>query len=234
MPGSLPGSPWPGEPAGPALSTDRADRCATSRIWARFQPTHDTTKRTCERWGDGIAERYDALFAHLHWIKTQSSRAAGPAPTPSRNSCGEKKLRLKGTSDEPPGLGIEWIAANKFRRPKRIERPGFRDSPETPGERKCALAGKTSTRGSSESLYFLETSLSFLEWEAALTTGWRLATPRPNAHRTAGVEKHRLGRILVCWVARRLTRLSHRFSWTENRWGVPREEVCAGTSAERR
>jgi hypothetical protein len=47
-----------------------------------------------------------------------------------------------------------------------------------------------------------------------------------NAHRRLGRE-HRLEEVLSVRVARKVTD-GHTVSWDGNRWGVPREEVCAG------
>ena len=47
-----------------------------------------------------------------------------------------------------------------------------------------------------------------------------------NAHRRLGRE-HRLEEILSVRVARKVAQ-DHTVSWEGNRWGVPREEVCAG------
>jgi len=70
--------------------------------------------------------------------------------------------------------------------------------------------------------HFLETR--FLpEWEQRFTVAPR--HPR-NAHRRLGRE-HRLEEILSVRVARKVAE-DHTVSWDGNRWGVPREEVCAG------
>src|SRR5271155_6155186 len=47
-----------------------------------------------------------------------------------------------------------------------------------------------------------------------------------NAHRRLGRE-HRLEEILSVRVARKVAD-DHTVRWDANRWGVPREEVCAG------
>ena len=70
--------------------------------------------------------------------------------------------------------------------------------------------------------HFLE--MRFLpEWEQRFTVAPR--NPR-NAHRRLGRE-HRLEEILSVRVARKVAQ-DHTVSWDGNRWGVPREEVCAG------
>ena len=70
--------------------------------------------------------------------------------------------------------------------------------------------------------HFLETR--FLpEWEQRFTVAPRNAR---NAHRRLGRE-HRLEEILSVRVARKVAQ-DHTVSWEGNRWGVVREEVCAG------
>src|SRR6266853_1627795 len=70
--------------------------------------------------------------------------------------------------------------------------------------------------------HFLE--MRFLpEWEQRFTVAAR--NPR-NAHRRLGREQH-LEEILSVRVARRVAQ-DHTVSWDGNRWGVLREEVCAG------
>jgi hypothetical protein len=70
--------------------------------------------------------------------------------------------------------------------------------------------------------HFLETR--FLpEWEERFTVAAR--TPG-NAHRRLGRE-HRLEEILSVRVVRKVGD-DHTVSWEGSRWGVPREEVCAG------
>src|SRR5437879_11120744 len=61
------------------------------------------------------------------------------------------------------------------------------------------------------------------EWEQRSTVAER--NPR-NAHRRLGREQH-LEEILRVRVARRVAQ-DHTVSWDGNRWGVLREEVCAG------
>jgi len=61
------------------------------------------------------------------------------------------------------------------------------------------------------------------EWEQRFTVLPR--NPR-NAHRRLGRE-HRLEEILSVRGARKVAQ-DHTISWEGSRWGVPREEVCAG------
>src|SRR5882762_9593860 len=81
------------------------------------------------------------------------------------------------------------------------------------------LAGIDSIEGAN---HFLE--MRFVpEWEQRFTVAPRNAR---NAHRRLGREQH-LEEILSVRVARRVAQ-DHTVSWDGNRWGVLREEVCAG------
>ncbi len=81
------------------------------------------------------------------------------------------------------------------------------------------LAGIDSIQGAN---HFLE--MRFLpEWEQRFTVAAR--NPR-NAHRRLGREQH-LEEILSVRVARKVAQ-DHTVSWDGNRWGMLREEVCAG------
>src|SRR5260370_18365415 len=81
------------------------------------------------------------------------------------------------------------------------------------------LAGIDSIEGAN---HFLE-MLFLPEWEQRFTVAPRNAR---NAHRRLGREQH-LEEILSVRVARRVAE-DHTVSWDGNRWGVLREEVCAG------
>ena len=70
--------------------------------------------------------------------------------------------------------------------------------------------------------HFLETRF-IPQWEQRFTVAAR--NPR-NAHRRLGPEQH-LEEILSVRVARQVAQ-DHTVSWEGNRWGVVREEVCAG------
>ena len=81
------------------------------------------------------------------------------------------------------------------------------------------LAGIDSIEGAN---HFLE--MRFLpEWEQRFTVAPRNTR---NAHRPLGREQH-LEEILSVRAARRVAQ-DHTVSWDGNRWGVVREEVCAG------
>src|SRR6202008_2933149 len=70
--------------------------------------------------------------------------------------------------------------------------------------------------------HFLETRF-VPEWEQRFTVAPRNAR---NAHRRLGQEQ-RLEEILSVRMARKVAQ-DHTVSWDGNRWGVLREEVCAG------
>jgi hypothetical protein len=114
-------------------------------------------------------------------------------------------------------LGIEWIAAHSPQAKGRIER--LFETLQDRLVKEMRLAGIDSIEGAN---HFLE--MRFLpEWEQRFTVAPRNAR---NAHRPLGREQH-LEEILSVRVARRVAQ-DHTVSWDGNRWGVLREEVCAG------
>src|SRR5713226_8341696 len=161
----------------------------------------------------GWVRRYGRPLAH-YTDKNSIFRKAGPQPLP-------EQLRgdpLRTQFVRPlSGLGIEWIAAHSPQAKVRIERVF-----ETLKDRlvkEMRLAGIDSLEGAN---HFLE--MRFLpEWEQRFTVAPRNAR---NAHRRLGREQH-LEEILSVRVARRVAQ-DHTVSWDGNRWGVLREEVCAG------
>ncbi len=114
-------------------------------------------------------------------------------------------------------LGIAWIAAHSPQAKGRIER--LFETLQDRLVKELRLAG---IDGIEAANHFLE--VRFLpQWEERFTVAPR--NPR-NAHRRLGRE-HRLEEILSVRVARKVAD-DHTVSWDGNRWGVPREEVCAG------
>jgi hypothetical protein len=114
-------------------------------------------------------------------------------------------------------LGIEWIAAQSPQAKGRIERL-FQTLQDRLGK-ELRLAGIDTIQAGN---HFLE--MHFLpDWEQRFTVLPR--NPR-NAHRRLGRE-HRLEEILSVRVTRKVAD-DHTVSWDANRWGVSREEVCAG------
>jgi hypothetical protein len=184
---------------------------ATSRIWGRFAE-HDTTEenlRTLEGW----LRRYGRPLAH-YTDKASIFRKAGPQPLAEQLRGDPLRTQFGRALHE---LGIEWIAAHSPQAKGRIER--LFETLQDRLVKEMRLAGIDSILGAN---HFLETR--FLpEWEQRFTV-----TPRNarNAHRRLGREQH-LEEILSVRVARRVAE-DHTVSWDGNRWGVLREQVCAG------
>jgi transposase len=199
------------ENRGPACQLIALIDDATSRIWARFTE-HDTTEenlRTLEGW----LRRYGRPLAH-YTDKNSIFRAAGPATLPEQLR-GERARSQFGRALQE--LGIEWIAAQSPQAKGRIER--LFETLQDRLVKEMRLAGIDTLEAAN---HFLETR--FLpEWEQRFTVAPR--NPR-NAHRRLGPEQ-RLEEVLSVRVARKVTD-DHTVSWDGNRWGVPREEVCAG------
>ena len=199
------------ENRGPACQLIALIDDATSRIWARFTE-HDTTEenlRTLEGW----LRRYGRPLAH-YTDKNSIFRAAGPATLPEQLR-GERARSQFGRALRE--LGIEWIAAQSPQAKGRIER--LFETLQDRLVKEMRLAGIDTLEAAN---HFLETR--FLpEWEQRFTVAPR--NPR-NAHRRLDPEQ-RLEEVLSVRVARKVT-ADHTVSWDGNRWGVPREEVCAG------
>src|SRR6266704_1201862 len=199
------------EDRGPACQLIALIDDATRWIWARFHK-HDTTEENLRTLG-GWLRRYGRPLAH-YTDKNSIFRAAGPATLPEQLR-GEKARSQFGRALQE--LGIEWIAAQSPQAKGRIER--LFETLQDRLVKEMRLAGIATLEAAN---HFLETR--FLpEWEERFTVVPR--HPR-NAHRRLGRE-HRLEEILSVRVARKVTD-DHTVSWEGNRWGVPREEVCAG------
>jgi hypothetical protein len=199
------------EDRGPACQLIALIDDATSRIWARFTE-HDTTEENLRTLG-GWLRRYGRPLAH-YTDKNSIFRAAGPA-TLAEQLRGEKARSQFGRALQE--LGIEWIAAQSPQAKGRIER--LFETLQDRLVKEMRLAGIDTLEAAN---HFLETR--FLpEWEQRFTVAPR--HPR-NAHRRLSRE-HRLEEILSVRVPRKVAE-DHTVSWDGNRWGVPREEVCAG------
>jgi transposase len=199
------------EDRGPACQLIALIDDATSRIWARFAE-HDTTEenlRTLQGW----LRRYGRPLAHYtdkNSIFRTARRAAISEQLQGEGACSQFGRALK-------ELGIEWIAAQSPQAKGRIER--LFETLQDRLVKEMRLVGIDSIEAAN---HFLETR--FLpEWEERFTVAAR--TPR-NAHRRLGPE-HRLEEILSVRVVRKVGD-DHTVSWEGSRWGVPREEVCAG------
>src|SRR5450432_1039430 len=184
---------------------------ATSRIWGRFTE-HDTTEenlRTLQGW----LRRYGRPVAQ-YTDKNSIFQKAGPQPLPEQLRGDPLRTQFGRALNE---LGIEWIAAHSQQAKGRIER--LFETLQDRLVKEMRLAGIDSIQGAN---HFLE--MRFLpEWEQRFTVAPR---NQRNAHRRLGQE-HRLEEILSVRAARRVAQ-DHTVSWDGNRWGVVREEVCAG------
>jgi transposase len=199
------------EERGPACHLIALIDDATSRMWGRFTE-HDTTEenlRTLEGWlrryGRPVAEYTD---------KNSIFQKAGLPALPEQLRGAPLRTQFGRALHE---LGIEWIAAHSPQAKGRIER--LFATLQDRLVKELRLAGIDSIAGAN---HFLE--IRFLpEWEQRFTVAPR--NPR-NAHRRLGQE-HRLEEILSVRAARRVAQ-DYTVSWDGNRWGVLRQEVCAG------
>src|SRR5712671_3259604 len=199
------------EDRGPACQLIALIDDATSRIWGRFTE-HDTTEenlRTLQGW----LQRYGRPLSH-YTDKASIFRKAGPQPLPEQLRGDPLRTQFGRALHE---LGIEWIAAHSPQAKGRIER--LFETLQDRLVKEMRLAGIDSLEGAN---HFLE--MRFLpEWEQRFTVAPRKAR---NAHRRLDREQH-LEEILSVRAARRVAQ-DHTVSWDGNRWGVLREEVCAG------
>ncbi len=199
------------EDRGPACHLIALIDDATSRVWGRFTE-HDTTEenlRTLQGW----LRRYGRPLAH-YTDKNSIFQKAGPQPLPEQLRGDALRTQFGRALHE---LGIEWIAAHSPQAKGRIER--LFATLQDRLVKEMRLAGIDSIAAAN---HFLE--MRFLPaWEERFTVAAR--RPR-NAHRRLDPEQ-RPEEILSVRVGRQVAD-DHTVSWDGNRWGVPREEVCAG------
>src|SRR5712664_1260517 len=199
------------EDRGPACHLIALIDDATSRVWGRFteQDTTEENLRTLQGW----LRRYGRPLAH-YTDKNSIFQKAGPQPLLEQLRGDPLRTQFGRALHE---LGIEWIAAHSPQAKGRIER--LFATLQDRLVKEMRLAGIDSIQGAN---HFLE--MRFLpEWEQRFTVVPRQSR---NAHRRLGREQH-LEEILSVRVARRVAQ-DHTVSWDGNRWGVLREEVCAG------
>src|SRR5712692_2441424 len=171
----------------------------------RLKVTDRQVRRMLRRYGRPLAHYTD---------KNSIFRTARPAAMPEQLRGEGARSQFGRALNE---LGITWIAAHSPQAKGRIER--LFKTLQDRLVKEMRLAGIDSLEAAN---HFLETR--FLpEWEQRFTVAPR--HPR-NAHRQLGPE-HRLEEILSVRVARKVAD-DHTVSWDASRWGVPREEVCAG------
>jgi transposase len=199
------------EDRGPACQLIALIDDATSKFWARFTE-HDSTEENLRTLG-GWLRRYGRPLAHYTDKNSifRTTRRAGI----------EEQLRGEGARSQfgraLQELGIEWIAAQSPQAKGRIER--LFKTLQDRLVKEMRLAGIATIEAAND---FLEKR--FLpEWEQRFTVLPR--HPR-NAHRRLGRE-HRLEEILSVRAARQVAD-DHTVSWEGSRWGVARENVCAG------
>lgn len=200
------------EERGPACQLIAVIDDASSRLWARLVE-HDSTEENLrtlwgwlQRYGRPLAHYTDknSIFRHRHGVAALQEQLRGEEPLSQFG----RALRE---------LGIEWIAAHSPQAKGRIER--LFGTLQDRLVKEMRLAGIDSLVAAN---HFLETR--FLpEWEQRFTV--RPRNPR-NAHRQLDRE-HRLEEILSVRAARKVAP-DFTVSWDGVRWGVPREEVCAG------
>jgi hypothetical protein len=200
------------EERAPACSLIAVIDDATSRLWARLVE-HDTTEENLRTLG-GWLQRHGRPLAH-YTDKHSIFRHRSGAAALQEQLRGEEALSQFGRALRE--LGIEWIAAHSPQAKGRIER--LFGTLQDRLVKEMRLVGIDSIAAAN---HFLETR--FLpEWEQRFTVHPR--NPR-NAHRRLDPEQ-RLEEILSVRVARRVAQ-DFTVSWDGMRWGVPREEVCAG------
>ena len=200
------------EERGPACALIAVIDDASSRLWARMVE-HDTTEENLRTLG-GWLQRYGRPLAH-YTDKNSIFRHRSGVAALQEQLRGEQALSQFGRALKE--LGMEWIAAHSPQAKGRIER--LFGTLQDRLVKEMRLAGIDSIAAAN---HFLETR--FLpEWEQRFTVQPR--NPR-NAHRRLDRE-HRLEEILSVRVARKVAP-DHTVSWDGVRWGVPREEVCAG------
>jgi len=199
------------EERGPACQLIAVIDDATSRFYARFTE-HDTTEENLRTFGEWL-RRYGRPLAH-YTDKNSIFRTSAAAPL-GEQLRGEKARSHFGRALGE--LGIEWIAAHSPQAKGRIER--LFETLQDRLVKEMRLAGIDNIAAAN---HFLE--MRFLPaWEQRFTVAPR--RPR-NAHRRLDPEQ-RLEEILSVRVGRQVAD-DHTVSWDGTRWGVPREEVCAG------
>lgn len=189
---------------------------ATSRVWGRLVE-HDSTEENLrtlrgwlERYGRPLALYTDknSLFVTSRPAQWQEELQGEPARTQIGRALAE--------------LDIEWIAAHSPQAKGRIERLF--------GTLQDRLVKEMRVR----EIATLEAANRFLEitfwpwWESRF--GKQPAQPT-DAHRRLD-RGHRLDQILSVRVARTVAS-DHTVSWKGQRWGVCRENVCAGLRGAR-
>jgi hypothetical protein len=199
------------EDRGPACQLIAMIDDATSRVYARFVE-QDTTEENLRTLG-GWLRRYGRPLAH-YTDKNSIFRSNRPATLGEQLQGRAARSQFGRALQE---LGIEWIAAHSPQAKGRIER--LFETLQDRLVKEMRLAGIDSLQAAN---HYLETR--FLpEWEQRFAVAPRNAR---NAHRRLGREQH-LEEILSVRAGRRVAE-DHTVRWDGNRWGLLREQVCAG------
>jgi transposase len=198
------------EERGPACQLIAVIDDATSRFYARFTE-QDTTEENLRTFGEWV-QRYGRPVAH--YTDKNSIFRRSDAMLLREQLRGEKLRSHFGRALHE--LGIEWIAAHSPQAKGRIER--LFETLQDRLVKEMRLAGIDSLAAAN---HFLETRF-IPQWEQRFSVAPR--TPR-NAHRR--LDGLRLEEILSVRVGRQVAD-DHTVSWDGQRWGVPRQEVCAG------
>jgi transposase len=198
------------EERGPACQLIAVIDDATSRFYARFTE-QDTTEENLRTFGEWV-QRYGRPLAH--YTDKNSIFRRSDAMLLREQLRGEKLRSHFGRALHE--LGIEWIAAHSPQAKGRIER--LFETLQDRLVKEMRLAGIDSLAAAN---HFLETRF-IPQWEQRFSVAPR--TPR-NAHRR--LDGLRLEEILSVRVGRQVAD-DHTVSWDGQRWGVPRQEVCAG------
>jgi hypothetical protein len=204
------------EERGPACHLIALIDDATNRAWGRFVE-HDSTEENLRTLG-GWLERHgrpwalytdkSGLFLTSRPVQWQDELRGEPARTQFGRALAE--------------LDIQWIAAHSPQAKGRIERLF--------GTLQDRLVKEMRVAG----INTLERANRFLEirfwpwWEKRFTVEPAQSSP---AHRRLE-RSHRLEEILSVRVARTVA-CDHTVSWNGQRWGVRREDVCAGLRGAR-
>jgi transposase len=204
------------EQRGPKLQLIAMIDDATSRLWCRFAE-HDSTEQNLRTIG-GWLRRYGRPHA-LYTDKAGLFVVNRPARVDEQLQGQAARTQVGRALGE---LEIEWIAAHSPQAKGRIER--LFETLQDRLIKEMRLAGVCTIDAANE---FLEqVFLPF--WEQRFTV---VARRPQDAHRRLGRE-HRLERILSVREPRSVAS-DYTVSWQGQRWGVRREQVCAGLRGAR-
>src|SRR3990170_1344200 len=204
------------EDRGPHLQLIALIDDATSCVWARLAE-HDSTEenlRTLQGWLErhgrplSLYTDKNGLFVTSRPVQWQEQLHGEPARTQFGRALA--------------GLGIDWMAAHSPQAKGRIERLF-----QTLQDRLVKEMRLAEIATLDQANRFLE--FTFLPWWQQRFA--RLPRQPSDAHRRLG-RAHRLEQILSVRQARSVGQ-DHTVSWEGQRWGLQREQVCAGLRGAR-